>query len=1017
MPRKHERPSDARARKQAPSLSAPSTGLELPARLSPLLALALILCDSLAVAASASASPPTATTEPATAVAYTEAVLKGAVNPEGSETTYWFEYGETTAYGTKVPVPAKSAGSGTSKVPVRQLINELKENTEYHFRIVAEGEGKTVQGEDATFTTCGFNFSFPEEGSKSWPLSEPFDLDTDLKGNIWISDTGNDRIVEFDEKGEYVREFGKEGSGKGEFKSPKGVAIDSSDNVWVVDSGNNRVQKFNSKGEWLSEFGKEGAGEAQFKSPSGIATVGSGPNLFVADTDNNRVQKLNSSGKWLATIGKEGSGDGEFKSPEGIGLDAKDRIWVADTGNNRIQKFNTSTFKFVSKFGEVGTGNGQFKSPIGIVNDFQEKLWVVDSGNDRAQKFDIEGNYLDKVGKEGTGQGQLIEPTGIVAPSPQKVVILDAGNDQGDIWTVRAEPPKATTNLADEKHPTSITLNANLNPRGLTTEYWFEFGETEAYGQKIPASPESIGSGLDNVLVAQKVTGLKEGTSYHFKVVAESIAGRSEGIDRVAKTGKQPKAITDPATSIKTTEAALNGLVNPEGSATSYWFEYGETTAYGTKIPISPASVGSGTSFVEVSQTPAGLKEGKTYHFQVVAETEPGHPIPGGDKSFTTLKVPDVVTEAATEIKKSKATLNGKVNPLGSSTNYWFEYGETTSYGTKVPIPSAAAGAGSEYISAGQTLSGLYDGTLYHFRLAAESTAGKVTGEDKTFTTSSPSFSLAFGSEGSGNGQFLHPAESAVDSEGNVWVADMENYRVQEFDGEGKYLSQIKGGKCPPQRPKSLAIGAAGHIWVDSSNENEIHEYDTEGNCLLRFGERGSEPGKFEGPESMAIDAEGDIWVADTRNGRLQEFDHEGELLQVVSSYGSEPGQLGEPTGIDIGPEGNIWVADWQNKRVAEFNAAGGFIRQFGELGTGNGQFNKPDSIEVDEAGNVWVLDEGNKRIQHFDEEGKYLGKFGSSGSGEGQFNFGWPAGITSDAEGNLWIADSLNHRIQKWIP
>jgi hypothetical protein len=106
-------------------------------------------------------------------------------------------------------------------------------------------------------------------------------------------------------------------------------------------------------------------------------------------------------------------------------------------------------------------------------------------------------------------------------------------------------------------------------------------------------------------------------------------------MDRTLKTLKLPKAITEPATAVKATEATLNGKVNPEGSATTYWFEYGETTSYGTKIPLTPESVGSGTSNVAVNQTPTGLSKSTEYHFRVVAESEAGT-AKGEDKTFTT---------------------------------------------------------------------------------------------------------------------------------------------------------------------------------------------------------------------------------------------------------------------------------------------------------------------------------------------------------------------------------------------
>jgi hypothetical protein len=107
------------------------------------------------------------------------------------------------------------------------------------------------------------------------------------------------------------------------------------------------------------------------------------------------------------------------------------------------------------------------------------------------------------------------------------------------------------------------------------------------------------------------------------------------GIDRSIKTLQLPVAITEAATAIGSTQATLNGTVNPEGSEATYWFEYGTTEAYGTKTPLTPASVGAGTKNVAVSQTPTGLSKGTEYHFRVVATSEAGE-VTGGDKTLTT---------------------------------------------------------------------------------------------------------------------------------------------------------------------------------------------------------------------------------------------------------------------------------------------------------------------------------------------------------------------------------------------
>ncbi len=285
------------------------------------------------------------------------------------------------------------------------------------------------------------------------------------------------------------------------------------------------------------------------------------------------------------------------------------------------------------------------------------------------------------------------------------------------------------------------------------------------------------------------------------------------------------------------------------------------------------------------------------------------------------------------------------------------------------------------------------------------------------FGEGAATYEMSFGSSGSGNGHFFHPAGIAV-NEADVWVVDQGHDRVQEFDETGEYLSQFgsSGSKSGEfNRPTSIAVDSIGNLWVADANNNRIEKFDAEGKFLKAVGSEGSGNGEFSGPEGIAADAEGHIWVADTYNGRIQEFNEAGEFVQVISSYGSGEGQVGEPTDIDVGAEGNIWIADWENNRVSAFDQEGKFIRQFGSSGSEAGKFDRPDAIDVDSKGNVWVGDEGNNRVEQFDESGKYLSQFGSGGSAEGEFDFGYPFGVATDSGTHIWVADANNNRVQRW--
>ena len=195
-----------------------------------------------------------------------------------------------------------------------------------------------------------------------------------------------------------------------------------------------------------------------------------------------------------------------------------------------------------------------------------------------------------------------------------------------------------------------------------------------------------------------------------------------------------PVVVTGIASDITDTTATLNGTVNPSGSETTYHFEYGLTTAYGSTT--TSASAGSGFTAVPVSAALTGLVPGTLYHFRLTA-TNSGGTVNGADGSFTADRPgpipPIVVTGAASNIGDTTATLNGTVNPAGSETTYHFEYGLTTAYGSTTT--SASAGSGFTAVPVSAALTGLSADTLYHFRVTATNDAGTTNGADATFTT------------------------------------------------------------------------------------------------------------------------------------------------------------------------------------------------------------------------------------------------------------------------------------------
>ena len=291
-----------------------------------------------------------------------------------------------------------------------------------------------------------------------------------------------------------------------------------------------------------------------------------------------------------------------------------------------------------------------------------------------------------------------------------------------------AASPTAITGTVSAIDGTSATLGGTVNPAGVATDWWFEYGPTTSYGSKTATT--AAGSGSANVAVSKGLTGLTPSTTYHYRLVAKNVSGTTNGSDGLFTTASPPTVVTGAASGVGPTVATLGGTVNPNGQATTWYVEFGTTTSYGTKT--SSADAGSGTSAKSVSTGVSGLTVGRTYHFRVVA-TNSGGTTNGADAAFVTADAPVATTSAASSIGSTSAKLNGKVDPNSRSTTYFFEVGTTTSYGSRTP--NASAGSGSNPTGVSATISGLKAGTTYNFRLVASSDAGTSIGSNFTFTT------------------------------------------------------------------------------------------------------------------------------------------------------------------------------------------------------------------------------------------------------------------------------------------
>ncbi len=161
----------------------------------------------------------------------------------------------------------------------------------------------------------------------------------------YVADAAHNRVLVYGPGGALLAKWGAgegngaSGSGPGEFNHPDAVAVDPAGNVYVADTGNERIVKLSPAGSVLSEWGSRGTADGLFHSPTGVAVDGAG-NVYVVDNGNNRIEEFGSNGQFLAKWGVRGIEPGEFSQPTAVAVDCNGSVYVADTNNNRIERFD-----------------------------------------------------------------------------------------------------------------------------------------------------------------------------------------------------------------------------------------------------------------------------------------------------------------------------------------------------------------------------------------------------------------------------------------------------------------------------------------------------------------------------------------------------------------------------------------------------------------------------------------------------------------------------------------------------
>jgi hypothetical protein len=482
-------------------------------------------------------------------------------------------------------------------------------------------------------------------------------------------------------------------------------------------------------------------------------------------------------------FGPDGTSSTAFGRPAALAVDqATGVVYLADLAENKVLRFDSADQPAnFSALGSNEIGGFSFNSEGGVsqlaVNSTSGVLYVVDNFTNKVKAFQSSGEPAEFSFLGSNELGGFSELCGVAVDQNGDIYAGDYGASAVKVYKASGEPLVSLNtaepcNVAVDSHG-AVYVNAWHGSVSKFTPSVFPVSASTTYASAgVIDSNSSFGlavdPGTDDVYVDERTRIARydeAGTLVEtLGASGEGALSESEGLAIVGASGDvyvsdaggahqvelfravhSPNVTTGAASNVTNTTATVAGTISADSTAagdalTACEFEYGATTGYGQSAECVPgsASIPTDESDHAVSADLSGLTPGTEYHYRLRGANADGA-VSGQDATFLTPSPPRVETTGSPIRTATTARLEGRVNPVGETATYWFEYGDQGPCDANPCTATAPQAAGSasliELVS--QEVAGLQPATTYHYRVVSDNgnPAGPAVGEDMTVTT------------------------------------------------------------------------------------------------------------------------------------------------------------------------------------------------------------------------------------------------------------------------------------------
>ena len=898
-------------------------------------------------------------------------------------------------------------------------------------------------------------------------LASPRGVAADALGNLYVAETGNQRIRRIDASTGAIMTLagtGAEGyAGDGGpateawLRYPGGVAVDAAGNVYVADEGNHRVRKIDVSGTitTLAGTGAEGyagdggpATEARLRYPGGVAVDAAG-NVYVADWGNQRIRRIDASGTitTLAGTGARGyAGDGgpateaRLRIPRGVAVDAAGNVYVADEGNHRVRKIDASgTITTVAGTGTRGyAGDGgpateaRLAYPRGVAAAAAGNVYVADERNHRVRRIDASGTITTLAGREERDDGPD-RADSVNLHSPRGAALDPAGNllflDGSSLWQLDlvwgAVSRVATYWDWNDYLPLSVTADSSGNLYLIQPEPGG--GIYRKRIQKIDASGAI--STLDRFDSAHSVAADALGNVYivdYGRVYKIDGSGAVTALTGDSEIGWAVTAVADPAGNVYVVELERGGggdrrllKIDTAGTVTSLaGIEEGFEA-------LAADSSGSVYLRREIAGGQIWKFDAGDGEIKLIAGTgEPGFEGDGSGAASARLWVSGIAVDSAGNVWFTDQR-NRRIRVLEP-----LRGGVVPDDAQRVTVPLSGQRASVRLGASGETVDVLH----FAARGFLHSASGHPLVDGNRVTAlSGDTFALTMGPDGAVRATYVPRTQSLELAEG------LEVTLTKDREGVGRDAWRVGSDRLGRGQP--LVRAGREYFLQHVGGRWRLARYlirSVAGSAELSDGTLAINA-SLSAPSGVTLDAFGNVYVAEASDHRIRKIEPSGVITTVAGSrargYGGDGGpaaeaRLDSPRGVAADALGNVYVADEGNHRVRKIDASGTITTVAG-TGTrgyaGDGgpateaRLAYPGGVAADAFGNVYVADTWNHRVRKIDASGTITtvagtGTRGYAGDGgpATEARLAYPGGVAADAFGNVYVADTWNHRVRK---